>query len=47
MRISGAVEDRLAEAGIRLIAKPTREACEEFNNLSRSQETAFAAHLTC
>ena len=47
MKISRAMEARLAEAGIRLVAKPTRRACEEFNDLSPTQDVAFAAHLTC
>jgi hypothetical protein len=47
MHISSAVVAGLAEAGIRLVAKPTRQACEEFNRLSPTCATAFAAHLTC
>ena len=47
MRVSRAVEQRLAEAGINLIAKPTGQAADEFNRLSDGREIAFAAHLTC
>jgi hypothetical protein len=47
MRVSPGVEGKLAEAGIRLIASPTRQAVEEFNRLSDKGNTAFAAHLTC
>jgi len=47
MGISDAVQDRLRQAGIELIAKPTRQAVEEFNEVSTNRDTAFAAHLTC
>ena len=47
MRVSREVEERLAQAHIRLIARPTREACKEFNSLPSEEDTAFAAHLTC
>ena len=47
MKVSRAVKERLAGAGIRLVAEPTRRACEEFNDLSPARDTAFAAHLTC
>jgi hypothetical protein len=47
MHVSRAVEERLAREGIRLVAKPTRQAVCEFNRLTASTDTAFAAHLTC
>jgi hypothetical protein len=47
MRVSAQVEKSLSEAGIRLIAKPTRGAVAEFNSLRGSSGVAFAAHLTC
>ncbi len=47
MRVSRAVEQRLAGAGIKLIAKPTHQAVDEFNRLAGSHSIAFAAHLTC
>lgn len=47
MRVSRAVEQRLAQAGIELIAMPTRQAADEFNRLTGSRNVAFAAHLTC
>jgi hypothetical protein len=47
MRVSDAVARRLAGAGIDLVARPTREAIEEFNRLAETGTIAFAAHLTC
>jgi len=47
MRISKAVEERLQKAGIELVAAPTRQAVDEFNRISPTRDTAFAAHLTC
>ena len=51
MRVSEEVKGRLAEAGIGLTVKPTRQACSEFNRLVTDSEDptkiAFAAHLTC
>jgi hypothetical protein len=47
MRISQAVRQALADSGIELVAEPTRKAVEEYNRLSGTQDTAFAAHLTC
>ena len=47
MRVSHAVEQRLAKAGIKLIAKPTRQAADEFNHPTGPRNIAFAAHLTC
>ena len=47
MTVSGEVTDRLAELGIELIVKPTRQACDAFNTITNTRDTAFAAHLTC
>jgi hypothetical protein len=47
MRISAAVREQLADAGIELIAERTRKAVEEYNRLSGTGDAAFAAHLTC
>jgi hypothetical protein len=47
MRISPAVRQQLADAGIELVAEHTRKAMEEYDRLSRTRDTAFAAHLTC
>ena len=47
MAVSGAAKDRLHEAGIELVAEPTRQACDRFNKLITRGDTAFAAHLTC
>jgi len=48
MRVPEEVKEHLAERGIELIVKPTREACEAFNDLLRSGKRVVAAlHLTC
>ncbi len=47
MQVSETVTKRLGDAGIQLIAKPTRQAVDEFNRLAGSPDIAFAAHLTC
>jgi hypothetical protein len=47
MTVSEEAASRLAELGIELVVKPTRDACDAFNCLSSSRDTAFAAHLTC
>lgn len=47
MTVSEEAASRLAELGIELVVKPTRDACDAFNRLSSSRNTAFAAHLTC
>ena len=47
MRVSRAARERLAEAGIELVAMATRQAVDEFNTLSPARDTAFTAHLTC
>jgi len=47
MAVSKEVKARLAELGIELIVKPTRQACDTFNRIGDTRDTAFAAHLTC
>lgn len=51
MRVSEEVKTCLARLRIELIAKPTRQACDEFNRLTAARRDpariAFAAHLTC
>ncbi len=46
MVLSSTLKKELQQRGISLIAKPTGEACKEFNKIS-DQSVAFAAHLTC
>jgi len=41
------VKQSLEAQGIRLIAKPTSEACNIYNQLCHSQGVVAALHLTC
>jgi hypothetical protein len=47
MRLDPAVEDRLKEEGIQLIACETKKACVEFNRFRATQKVVAALHLTC
>ena len=47
MEVPDEVARALKERGIELIAKPTKEACEEFNRLAGTRRVAGAFHLTC
>lgn len=47
VKVSKEVVEKLRELGIELVAKPTKEACEEFNKLSKSKKVVAALHLTC
>ncbi len=47
MMISEEVTVSLGELGIELIAQPTRLACQTFNSILPTRNTAFAVHLTC
>lgn len=48
MKVSREVEEMLRSYGIKLVAKPTEQAYETFNELLRSGRRAVAAlHLTC
>jgi hypothetical protein len=38
---------KIKEAGIELIALPTGEACETYNQLRDSEQIVAALHLTC
>ena len=38
---------KLREAGIRVVAEPTPQACETYNQLRRKQRVVAALHLTC
>ena len=41
------VQKDIKAQGIKLIAEPTSEACNTYNQLSRSQRVVAALHLTC
>jgi hypothetical protein len=48
MKVDRRVNEALEEMNVQLIAAPTREACAEFNKLSRQGAKVVAAlHLTC
>ncbi|RLG50612.1 MAG: hypothetical protein DRN96_07280 [Thermoproteota archaeon] len=48
MKVPESVVEAIESLGIRFVAKPTREAVEEFNRLLKSGVKAAAAlHLTC
>jgi hypothetical protein len=47
MSVAPEVTRRLGGLGIKIITKPTGQACDEFNRLAAAHNTAFAAHLTC
>ena len=41
------VKQSLEAQGIKLIAEPTSEACQIYNQLCHSQKVVAALHLTC
>ena len=41
------VKQSLEALGIKLIAQPTNEACQMYNQLCQSQRVVAALHLTC
>ena len=41
------VAPNLEAQGIKLIAEPTKEACNRYNQLCHSQRVVAALHLTC
>ena len=41
------VKQSLEAQGIKLIAQPTNEACQIYNQLCQSQRVVAALHLTC
>jgi hypothetical protein len=47
MQIDSAVPEALKKEGIALVARRTKEACEEYNRLMASQKVVAALHLTC
>jgi len=47
VKVSPEVEERLEAQGIKLIAQPTGEACNLYNQLCQSQRVVAALHLTC
>jgi len=48
VKVSPEVENTLKSHGIELLAQPTREACQTFNKLLKSnRRVAGAFHLTC
>ena len=47
MSVTGKAERALEQAGIQLIAQPTKEAVETYNRLRQERQVAAALHLTC
>lgn len=46
VKIDQEVKDMLRKSSIELIAKPTKEACEEYNRI-KSEKVVAGLHLTC
>ncbi len=47
MEVLPEVKQSLEAQGIKLIAQPTNEACQIYNQLCQSQRVVAALHLTC
>lgn len=47
MTVAADVVKALEERGIEVIAQPTKEACQSYNELVESKRAAAALHLTC
>ncbi len=47
VKILPEVKESLDAQGIKLIAEPTSEACNTYNQLCHSQKVVTALHLTC
>jgi len=47
MKVLPEVQGELESRDILLIAQPTNEACDVYNQLSRSKRVIAALHLTC
>ena len=48
MKVSNEVQEAVRSGGIELVAQPTRQACQTFNEILKSGQRAIAAfHLTC
>ncbi len=47
MRVKPETRQALQAAGIELIAQPTDQACQTYNQMRAGQDVAAALHLTC
>ena len=47
MRVTVEAQRALEQAGIELIAQPSKDACEIYNRLREQRAVAAALHLTC
>jgi hypothetical protein len=47
MKVLPEVKQSLDAKGIKLVAEPTSEACNTYNQLCHSQKVVAALHLTC
>jgi len=47
VKVLSEVRQTTEARGIKLIAEPTGEACQTYNQLYRSQQVVAALHLTC
>lgn len=47
VRILPETEKAIKSKGIKLIAQPTREACQTYNSICSSQKAIALLHLTC
>jgi len=47
MHVTSETEQALQAAGIQLIAQPTEQACQTYNQLRAQRRVAAALHLTC
>jgi hypothetical protein len=47
MSVSGKAARALKEAGIELVAEPTKRAVETYNHCRKQRRAAAALHLTC
>jgi hypothetical protein len=47
MQVTSEVEQALKAAGMQLIAQPTEQACQTYNQLRTQRQVAAALHLTC
>lgn len=47
MRVTPEAAKTIEEAGIRLIAESTDQACKQYNELANSAKVVAALHLTC
>ena len=47
VKVPQQVVETVAQSGIELIAKPTREACKLYNRYYRKKQVIAVLHLTC